>query len=265
MRTVAGQKDPIIKLLRELGSEDGRRRAGRFFAEGQELVKRAFDYGGEVETVILTDTFAASSEARELIGRAASGAIETCTCTAGLLSKVVGAKPTPDCIAIVERKVASLGDILAAQCPLVQMVENGDNADNLGMLLRSTDAAGVDGVVLSGETTDPFSRRVVRGSRGAVFSVPFCIRRDSAKAIQEAQSSGLQVIATSAKTDTPYTDVDYTRPTMIIVGSEHTGISDAVRQLADEVVRIPMLGKVKSLNIAVAASIVLYEAVRQRS
>ena len=265
MRTLTGQKDPIIRLLRDLGSEDGRRRAGRFFADGEELVKRAFDYGGEVRDLILTDAFASSPEAIELADRAGSSGVDVFTCTSGLLGKVLQAKRTPECIAIVERKVASLGDILATQCPLVQMVENGDNADNLGMLLRSTEAAGVDGVVLSGDTTDPFSRRVVRGSRGAVFLVPICIRRESAKAIEEARNNGLQVIATSAKTDTPYTDIDYTKPTMIVVGSEHTGISDAVRELADAVVRIPMLGRINSLNIAVAASVVLYEAVRQRS
>lgn len=265
MRSLTGQKDPIIKLLRDLGSEDGRRRAGRFFADGEELVKRAFDYGGSVHNLVLTDAFALSPEAIELADRAGSRGIDICSCTSGLLAKVLQAKPTPECIAIVERSVASLTEILAAQCPLVQMVENGDNADNLGMLLRSTDAAGADGVVLSGDTADPFSRRVVRGSRGAVFSVSICIRRESAKAIEEARSSGLQVIATSANTNTPYTDIDYTKPTMIIVGSEHTGISDTVRELSDAVVRIPMLGRIKSLNIAVAASIVLYEAVRQRS
>ena len=161
----------------------------------------------------------------------------------------------------------------AAACPLGQLItqlspsllsDRLQLGDNLGMLLRSTEATGVDGVVLSGDTTDPFSRRVLRGSRGAVFSVPICIRRESAKAIEEARSSGLQVIATSANADTPYTDIEYTKPTMIIVGSEHTGISDAVREFSDAVVQIPMLGRINSLNIAVAASIVLYEAVRQR-
>lgn len=264
LQKISGQKDPVIKLLGELTGEDGRRRNNRFFAEGEELVRRAFDYGGKVNSVIFTERFAASSTAEELLCRAASAGVNAYWATEGLLAKVLEAKPTPECLAIVERRVASLSQALSGERPLVQMVERCENADNLGMLLRSTDAAGVDAVILAAETTDPFSRRVVRGSRGAVFTVPICIHTDPARVIEHAKKNGFQVIATSARTDIPYTSVDFTGSTLIVVGNEHTGISDTVRGLADTVVRIPMRGKINSLNIAVAASVVLYEAVRQR-
>ena len=263
MEKISGQKDPIIQLLRELGSEDGRRRNNRFFAEGEELVKRAFDYGGEVDCLIFTDKFAASDAGQALAQRAASAGKRSFYTTEGLLSKILEAKPTPECLAIVERKVVQLSDVIGIERPLIQMVERGENADNLGMLLRSTDAAGMTGVILTA-TTDPFARRVVRGSRGAVFTTPICIQQDTAKVISEAKASGIQVIATSANTDVIHTSIDFTKPTMIIAGNEHVGISDTARDLADAVVRIPMLGRINSLNIAVAASLVMYEAVRQR-
>lgn len=264
MEKISGQKDPIIQLLREIGSEDGRRRNNRFFAEGEELVKRAFDYGGEVDCVIFTDKFAASDAGQLLAQRAASDGKRSYYTTEGLLSKILEAKPTPECLAIVERRVAGLSDVLSIECPLIQMVERGENADNLGMLLRSTDASAITGVILTA-TTDPFARRVVRGSRGAVFTMPICIQQDTAKVISEAKADGIQVIATSANTDIAYTSVDFTQPTMIIVGNEHVGISDIARDMSDAVVRIPMMGKINSLNIAVAASVVMYEAVRQRA
>lgn len=265
MRPVSGQKDPVVQLLRELTGEDGRKRRGQFFAEGDELVRRAFDFGGKVDSLVLAERFAASPQVAELLERATQAQSEVYSASEGLLAKILEAKPTPECLAIVARRIASLSDILGAECPLVAMVEHGENADNLGMLLRSTDAAGVDGVILAADTTDPFSRRVVRGSRGAVFTVPICIQHDAAKSIAEAQKHGLQVIATSAQSDIAYTAVDYTKPTMIVVGNEHVGISETVRGLADAVVRIPMRGRINSLNIAVAASLVLYEAIRQRS
>ncbi|MCL5105018.1 MAG: RNA methyltransferase [Armatimonadetes bacterium] len=264
MQRISGQKDPIMKMLRELVSEDGRKRANRFFAEGDELARRAFDYGGGVESLILTDKFAAGSDAQALLERVRYAGIEAYQCTEGLIAKILDAKPTPECLAIVERKVCSLNDVFNKERPLVQMVEACENADNLGMLLRSTDAAGVTGVVLAAETTDPFSRRVVRGSRGAVFTVPICVHPDPATVIAEARGCGLQVIATSAKAEISYTDIDYTKPTMIVVGNEHTGISETVRELSDAIVRIPMRGMINSLNIAVAASMLMYEAVRQR-
>lgn len=264
MLKISGQKDPVIKLLRELVGEDGRRRNNLFFAEGEELVKRAFDYGGQVESVIFADKYSSSLDCQALVERAASAGVRSYQCTEGLLAKILDSKPTPECLAIVERRAAGLADVFACERPLVQMVENCENADNLGMLLRSTDASGISGVVLAAETTDPFSRRVVRGSRGAVFTVPLCVHSNSAKIIEHAHERGLQVIGTSANTDTPYTSVDFKKPTMIVVGNEHTGITDTVRDMADAVVRIPMMGKINSLNIAVAASVVMYEAVRQR-
>ncbi|MEN6356622.1 MAG: RNA methyltransferase [Armatimonadota bacterium] len=265
MYKISGQKDPIIKLLRELVGEDGRRRHALFFAEGEELVRRAFDYGGRVESVIFADKYSATPDSQALIERAAAAGVDSYQCTEGLLAKILDAKPTPECLAIVERRVVGLTDVFAGERPLVQMVENCENADNLGMLLRSTDAAGISGVILAADTTDPFSRRVVRGSRGAVFTVPLCVHHNSEKIIEHAHERGLQVIGTSANTDTPYTSVDFTKPTVIVVGNEHTGISDTVRRMADAVVRIPMMGKINSLNIAVAASVVMYEAVRQRN
>jgi len=264
MRRITGQKDPIIRLLRELQTEDGRRRNGRFLAEGEELVRRAFDYGGTVHSVIFTDRYAAAPAAQALLEKAACAGAEACQCSEGLIAKILDAKPTPECLAIVERKVASPADVFAGSLPLVQMVENCENADNLGMLLRSTDAAGVTGVILAGNTADPFQRRVVRGSRGAVFTVPICVQYDAAKAIDEARKHNVQIIATSANADTIYTEVDYSKPTMVVVGSERTGISDTVGERADAVVRIPMLGRINSLNIAVAAGVVMFEAIRQR-
>jgi RNA methyltransferase, TrmH family len=265
MQKAQGQKDPIVVLLRELAAEAGRKRHGLFFAEGEELVKRAFEFGAGVKAVVLVDRFADSPAGERLARLAESYGTDTYSATEGLLSKVLEAKPTPECLVIVERKVCSLPDVLSAKRPLVQMVEHGENADNLGMLLRSCDAAGATGVLLAADTTDPFSRRVMRGSRGAVFTLPLCIQNDSAKALKTARERGARVIASSAQAETPFTEVDYTKPTVIVVGNEHVGISEAVRELADDVVRIPMLGKINSLNIAVAASILLYEAVRQRA
>lgn len=265
MKNVTGQKDPIIRLLRTLTTEDGRAREGRFFAEGEELALRAFDFGANAESVILSERFAALPEAEAVTEKARRAETDIYVASSGLIGKILDAKPTPDCIAICERKVAALEDVFAGDCPLVQMVESCELADNLGMLLRSTDAAGVSGVVMSGETGDPFGRRVVRGSRGAVFTVPICIHRDSSHVIRDAKKRGIKVIATSANAAVPHSKVSYTGPTMIVVGSEHTGISSAVRELADEIVQIPMRGRINSLNIAVAASIVLYEALRQRA
>lgn len=265
VREVDGQRDPRMQLLRDLQNEAGRSKHGCYAVEEAELVRRAMDLGAPVDAVVATDTFAASAEGRHLLDKADAAGIDTCSASAGLLGKMLGAKPTPDCVAIVRRKLTPLDTILSATTPLIQLVEHCESADNLGMLLRSTDAAAVSGVLLTADTTDPFSRRTVRGSRGAVFTVPICIVSGAEKVFECARKHSIRIVATSAAATTAYDEVDYTLPSIIAVGNEHTGLSERTRRSADVLVKIPMLGRIHSLNIAVASSVMLYEAIRQRS
>lgn len=265
MREAGGQRDPRMQLLRELQNEAGRIKHDRYTVEEAELVRRAMDLEAPVEIVVAADTFARSAEGRHILDKAEASGLDACSVSAGLLGKMLGAKPTPDCVAIVRRKLAPLDSILSSPRPLIQLVEHCESADNLGMLLRSTDAAGTTGVLITADTTDLFSRRTVRGSRGAVFTVPLCIVAGAGKAFAAAKRQDIRIVAASANATTSYDEVDYTGPTMIAVGNEHTGLSAEAFKSADVVVRIPMLGRIHSLNIAVAASVMLYEAVRQRT
>jgi len=264
MIRVSGQKDPIIALLRELQSSQGRKKHKRFFAEEAEIVRRAFDFGAIVESLVVTEKLPDTSETAALLQAAYESRTPVYAATSGLIGKVMDAKPVPSCVAIVQRTTADIDRVASTPGALIQVVESCENADNLGMLLRSTEAAGVSAVVLTGDTTDPFARRVVRGSRGAVFNVPICIEPDVTAVVQAMRTYGVRLVASSARADTAHTDIDYAGPVALAVGNEHVGISDQLRDAADVVVRIAMLGRINSLNIAVAASVLLYEAVRQR-
>jgi len=266
MRKSTGQKDPAMALLKRLMTDDGRRRESLFMVEGAELTRRALDMPGEpVVHMILCDSFAQSAEGQCLCESAAAKGVEVVTAATGLIAKILGAKPTPECIGVVHRKLTALKDVLASSpAPLIQMVEHCENADNLGMLLRSTEAAGVDGVILTADTIDPFNRRTVRGSRGAVFNLPLCITSDPLGAIASAREYGLQIVGTSANAKASYLEQDYTRPTIVLAGNEHTGLSRDIKNACDALVAIPMMGKIHSLNIAASATVMLYEALRQR-
>ncbi len=266
LRKISGQKDPVIKLLRDLRTEAGRRKHDRFIVESEGMVRRVFDFSAPAESIILSNRVVDTAEGNHLLDIAANLGVDAYAASWGLLGKAVASKPIPDVLAIVRTRLLPSDQLMEAPCPLVMMVDRGENADNLGMLLRSCDAAGVDGVVLTNGTTDPFSRRAVRGSRGAVLTLRLSIQdTPPARTLEHAKSCGLQIIASSANAEHDYLDADYTRPTLLVVGNEHTGISPAMQDLADQIVRIPMRGQINSLNIAVAASVLLYETVRQRS
>jgi TrmH family RNA methyltransferase len=263
MTSVSGQKDPLVKLIREIQTAEGRALHSCYFAEGEELVRRACSYGGKVRSLLLTDKFASSASGIEIAELASERGVECFVCSSGLLSKILDAKPVQECLIVVDRVLTGLQQVFTGT-GFVFMIESCENSDNLGMLLRCADAAGVDSVILAGNGVEPFNRKTVRGSRGAVYTVPICIEPDVQAVLDAAHNADYRVIASSANCDTLHTGVSMVGPTVIIVGNEHTGISETVRAGSEAVVRIPMFGKINSLNIATAASVLLYEYIRQR-
>ena len=157
---------------------------------------------------------------------------------------------------------------MSTPTPLLLGVDHLENADNLGMLLRSAEAFDVQGVLLGNQTVDPFGRKVVRGSRGAVFRLPLVVRKEKSEmqhALETAKQKNIQVIATSANSSQVYTELDLSLPSLILIGNEHTGIDPTLIAQADHCVSIPMMGKINSLNVSVAGSLLLFEARRQRT
>ncbi len=262
---IDSQKHPIIELLRDLQTEKGREEFGQFYVEGPMIVLRALEYGVRIDSIICTDKYAASLNSGPLLDVARAAGVPAYAVTEGLMGKIIPAKPSPGVVAIVERKLHSPADILAGTSPLVVMIDRCENPDNLGMLLRSLDAAGVDGVVLTDDSVDPFSRLSVRASRGSVLSLNMSVVDQPEHWLEDAKLRGFQIMATSAHGSVGLWTVDLKRSTIIVVGNEHTGVRDSIRQMADILTVIPMSGKMESLNIAVSGAILAYEAVRQRS
>lgn len=263
---VQGQRDEVMSSLKRIKTATGRAKEGLYLVEGSELCRRAIRYGARLQAVICTEGFGTSEEGLELRAELDQDC-PVYVAHQGLIAKLLDAKPTPSCLALVQRKPQFWSDLIDRKVNpngLWIGVDRGELADNLGMLLRSAEASAVQGVLLGNQTVDPFGRKVVRGSRGAVFSMPMAIEDDMVSAVQDAKNQGIRVISTSANTDQSYTSVDFTLPSLLIVGNEHHGVSDEVLALSDHCVKIPMLGQINSLNIAVAASIVLFEANRQR-
>lgn len=265
---VSGQRDEVMGALRRIKTASGRAKEGLYLVEGAELCRRALSYGARLSAVVCTQSFGESAEGIELRSTLPSSC-PVYVAHQGLIAKLLEAKPTPSCVALAYRRPRAWPELLSAEAlkrgGLWVGVDRGELADNLGMLLRSAEASAVDGVLLGHQTVDPYGRKVVRGSRGAVFSLPLALEEDMSAAVGLARARGVQVITTSANTSDPYTSVDFTLPSLLIVGNEHHGVSEGVLAQSDRCVTIPMLGQINSLNIAVAASVVLFEANRQRA
>jgi TrmH family RNA methyltransferase len=166
-------------------------------------------------------------------------------------------------LAVVDSVVRSCADLRVGPTPLALVCQGVEKPGNLGAMLRTADAAGVEAVLAVDPVTDWGNPNLVRASKGTVFSVPVA-SSGTAEALQWLSENGIALVATTPDTDLDYTDVDYTGPVAIAVGAEKSGLTDEVLAAAAHRIRIPMEGRANSLNVATSAAVVIYEAVRQR-
>lgn len=161
-------------------------------------------------------------------------------------------------IAIVRMPEYSVGSMIAGGRTRLLLLESLRDPGNLGTILRTAEAAGMSGVVLSADSVDAFNPKVVRSTMGAILRVPFCYAEDFPKTLAKLKESGVKLYAAHLKGSVPYTEAAYGDRIGILIGNEANGLTDEVTALADERIRIPMEGQAESLNAAVAAAILMY-------
>ncbi len=148
--------------------------------------------------------------------------------------------------------------------PLVVVLDGVTDTRNFGAIGRTAACAGVDAVVIPERNSVTVTPDAVKTSAGGLFHVPVCRERDTLSAVRFLKDNGYHIVGATEKGAENYTQADYSVPVAIVMGSEDTGISDAVIRICDELAAIPVIGKIESLNVSVAAGIMIYEAVRQR-
>ena len=184
--------------------------------------------------------------------------------SAGLYAKAAYREGTEGAIGVFQAIEHPLSSLHLKDNPLIAVLESVEKPGNLGAVLRTCDAAGADALVICDPRTDLYNPNLIRASIGAVFTVPTAVCT-TAQAITFLKSKGIRILTAQLQDSSLYYDCPMTKGTAIVIGTEATGLSDKWRQAADAHIRIPMLGKLDSLNVSVSAAILLYEAVRQRN
>ncbi len=150
------------------------------------------------------------------------------------------------------------------ESPLILILDRITDVRNLGAISRTVECAGAHAIVIPAKGSAQINSEAVKSSAGALNLIPVCRSFNLKDSIEFLKGSGLQIVAASEKTDLNYTEIDYNQPTAIIMGSEDRGVSEEYLKRSDHQVRIPLLGKIESLNVSVASAVMLYEVVRQR-
>lgn len=256
--TITSAQNPKIKNLLLLQEKSkARREQGLFVVEGRRELEHCLEGGFDVKTIFVCPEIAEEgtipSAAKPLI-------IEI---PEALYKKVAYRESTEGIIAEVAYKSLSLEDLKLPENPLIVVLESVEKPGNLGAVLRSADAAGADAVLIGDPLTDLYNPNLIRASIGAVFTVPV-VAAPSADIIAFLKARGIQILTAQLQDSSLYYDMDMCRGTAIVMGTESTGLTPVWRQAADAHIRIPMLGRLDSLNVSVSAAILLFEAVRQR-
>src|ERR1700739_929050 len=152
----------------------------------------------------------------------------------------------------------------AGKTPLFVLLDQITDVRNLGAIIRTAECAGADAVIVQQKGSAQINEETMKASAGALNLLPICREKDIAQTMQFLIDGGLQAVACTEKGEYFYTSIDYTVPTVLVLGSEGSGISKEILRLCDKQVRIPLMGKIESLNVSVSTAVVLYEAVRQR-
>lgn len=261
---ITSPTNPRIKSLVRLRTRRERDRTGTFLVEGYREMQRALDAGVELETVFVCEEFFLGSNEPELLEQAVASGSSLIPVASEAFSKAAYRDRPEGLLAIARQFTTDLGGIDLTGSPLVLVAEAIEKPGNLGTMLRTADAAAVSGVIVTDPSTDPFNPNVVRASLGTLFTVPLAVT-DTMSAIDHFRLHGVTTVATTPDASQTYYEADLTGPVALVVGSEQYGLSRAWLDAADLNVVIPMPGSVDSLNAAMAAGIVLFEAVRQRT
>lgn len=255
METITSAQNPKIKNLLLLQEKSrARKEQGLFVVEGVRELEHCIEGGYTIRTLF---------QCPEIAGTEWDTPETTIHITPELYRKVAYRESTEGIIAEVEYKSRGLEDLNLPENPLVVVLESVEKPGNLGAVLRSADAAGADAVIVCDPLTDLFNPNLIRASIGAIFTVP-TVACTSAEAIEFLKARGIQILTAQLQDSSLYYDVDMRCGTAIVMGTESTGLTPQWRKAASAHIRIPMLGRLDSLNVSVSAAILLFEAVRQR-
>jgi len=258
VKRVTSLANPLVKEIRALALPKNRKASGLFVAEGLKLVADAAENGWRIRTLFYSDAVHGQPLVAKLAGETHAHGGDVIEASEGVLAKVSRRENPQTVIGVFEQRLTAASAIRPKDHDVWVALEGIRDPGNLGTIVRTVDAVGAAGVILVGETVDPFATESVRATMGSVFSVPLAraSRGDFAKLAARWPGS---VVGTHLEATVDYRKADYRFPVLLVMGTEQLGLTEEVAKAATTLVKIPMAGKADSLNLAVATAVMLFE------
>jgi TrmH family RNA methyltransferase len=263
MKQITSVQNPFIKSLVQLQEKAKvRKQTGTFLIEGKREIELALKGGYELETILFLPEIISEREIKNLVK---SSKVEIIEISKEVYQKLAYRDTTEGILAISKTKELALHHIqFKNKNPLILVAEAPEKPGNIGALLRTADAAGIDAVIIANPKTDIYNPNIIRSSVGCVFTVPIATGTTT-EVISFLKENNINIYGAALTASVEYQTIDYKQASAIVVGTEATGLSDDWLLNTAKNIVIPMRGAIDSMNVSVSAAIILFEAVRQRA
>jgi len=259
LKQITSVQNPFIKSLVLLQEKSkARKQSGTFLIEGQREIELAQKGGYEIETILFLPEISSESEAKKL-----SRSAELIEISKEVYQKLAYRDTTEGILAIAKSKNLSLSELNLGENPLILVAEAPEKPGNIGAILRTADAANLDAVIIANPKSDLYNPNIVRSSVGCLFTNNIATGTTE-EIIAFLKAKNISIYCATLQNSTGYHTQDYTTPTALVVGTEATGLTQEWRDNATQNIIIPMQGAIDSMNVSVAAAILIFEAKRQR-
>lgn len=257
---ILSTQNPRAKEWAQLLEKKHRDKQGKYLIEGIHLVQEALRSGADLECVAFDAERGIPSE---LASMADTGQTQWIGVSAAVIAKCSDTKTPQPVFAVVRKQKAAIGKLLAQKNSLVIVLDAVQDPGNVGTIIRTADAAGADGVIVGRGSADIYNPKTIRSTMGSMFHLPV-VEGDLMELLPQAKESGVRIVSTSLQATSTCYGYDFTGPSWLLMGNEAKGVSEAAQQLVDDALTIPMKGQAESLNVAMASTVLLFEAMRQR-
>jgi TrmH family RNA methyltransferase len=258
---ITSPANPKVKHLIKLGKGRGKDRKELFVFEGIKEIELALEAGIEIHSFFFCRDIVDNDLLEKYLTYLNPDIVFEITTE--IFSRIAYRESTGGMLVVGKSKYISLEEVRIGKVPFILVLEAVEKPGNLGGILRTADAAGVDAVLICEPLTDLYNPNIIRSSLGTIFTKQV-VACTSDEAIRWLRKNGISIFATDLNTDFYYQQLAFSGPTAIVMGTEHDGLSQRWLTAADQHIKIPMLGKIDSLNVSTAAAVLIFEVLRQR-
>lgn len=249
--------------MRALHDKKNRQAGKKFILEGLRSVEELLKESRRVRELFYTAEFTSGDRGQKLLQQARQKNIMAELISEKEMAYISDCRTSPGIVAISEIKDHSLSELLSLKSPFLLILVDIQDPGNLGTLIRTAEAAGVQGIIISQDTVDPYNQKVVRSTMGSILRLPIVRTEDVVGLLKELKIAGIGSVGCALRGGKYYYEIEWRLPLAIILGNESAGLPEEILQNATKVVKIPQNKKVDSLNVAIAGGIMMYQVVEK--